>query len=241
MPYFVIIADQTEIYIKSAMSYTLTIQDIQKLTHDVKQFRLEKPQGYEFTPGQATEVAIDKDGWREENRPFTFTSLQSDDYLEFVIKIYPGHDGVTEQIGKLETGNRLIIDDPWGTIEYKGKGVFLAGGAGVTPFIAIFRDLHKKGELAGNTLIFSNKTDRDIILKDEYEEILGENFINVITEEPSNDHFFLDGHIDKSFLQKKIDDFEQAFYVCGPMAFNEAMMKYLKELGADPDALVFEE
>lgn len=223
------------------MSYKTTIQDIQELTHDVKRFRFDKPDGYEFTPGQATEVAIDKDGWRDEKRPFTFTSLQSDNYLEFVIKIYPDHDGVTEQIGKLKTGDSFIIDDAWGTIEYKGKGVFLAGGAGLTPFIAIFRDLHKKGELSGNKLIFSNKTDRDIILKEELQEMLGEQFINVITDEPSEDHIYLDGHIDKAFLKKKIDDFGQAFYVCGPMPFNEAMMKYLKELGADPDALVFEE
>ena len=223
------------------MPHTVTIQDVKNVTHDVMQLRFEKPEGYSFTPGQATEVSIDKDDWREEKRPFTFTSLNEDDYLEFVIKIYPEHDGVTEQIGKLQTGDKLIIDEPWGTIEYKKPGVFLAGGAGVTPFIAIFRDLQKNGKVNGNTLIFSNKTDQDIILKEEFREILGDQFINVITDEPTEDHIFLDGHIDKEFLESKIDDAEQAFYVCGPQPFNEAMMKHLKELGANPDALVFEE
>jgi ferredoxin-NADP reductase len=223
------------------MSNSVTIQNIESVTHDVKQIRFEKPKDYSFTPGQATEVSIDKDGWRDKKRPFTFTSLNSDDYLEFVIKIYPEHDGVTEQIGKLKAGDQLIIDEPWGTIEYKEPGVFLAGGAGVTPYIAIFRDLKKKGEVNGNTLIFSNKSEKDIILKDEFEEILGDQFINVITDEPTDEHIFLDGHIDKEFLESKIDDVEQAFYVCGPQPFNEAMMKNLKELGANPDALVFEE
>jgi ferredoxin-NADP reductase len=223
------------------MSNSVTIQNIESVTHDVKQIRFEKPKDYSFTPGQATEVSIDKDGWRDKKRPFTFTSLNSDDYLEFVIKIYPEHDGVTEQIGKLKAGDQLIVDEPWGTIEYKEPGVFLAGGAGVTPYIAIFRDLKKKGEVNGNTLIFSNKSEKDIILKDEFEEILGDQFINVITDEPTDEHIFLDGHIDKEFLESKIDDVEQAFYVCGPQPFNEAMMKNLKELGANPDALVFEE
>ena len=223
------------------MPHTLQIQDIQEITHDVRQIRFDKPDRYSFTPGQATEVAIDKEGWRDEKRPFTFTSLNSDPYLEFVIKVYPDHDGVTEQIGKLETGDALIIDDPWGTIEYKGEGVFIAGGAGVTPFIAIFRDLEKKGQIGSNTLIFSNKTDQDIILQEEFENILGDQFINAITDEPTDKHLFLDGHIDKQFLDDRIDDFSQPFYVCGPMPFNEAMMGYLKELGADPDALVFEE
>lgn len=224
------------------MAYTLQILDIQNVTHDVKQFTLEKPDDYEFEPGQATEVAIDKEGWRGEKRPFTFTSLNEDDHLEFTIKIYPEHDGVTEQIGLLKKGDSLIVDEPWGTIQYKGEGVFLAGGAGVTPFIAIFRDLHKKGKIGNNRLIFSNKAEKDIILNDEFQEILGNNFINVITDEkPEGNHVFLDGFVDKVFLESEIDDFNQPFYVCGPMPFNDAMMKYLKELGANPDALIFEE
>lgn len=223
------------------MSHTIKIKDIQNVTHDVRQLTCEKPEGFDFTPGQATEVSIDKEGWREEKRPFTFTSLPGQKDLEFVIKIYPDHGGVTEQIGKLKAGDSLIIGDAWGTIQYKGEGVFLAGGAGVTPFIAIFRDLHKKGTIGDNRLIFSNKTDKDIILKDEFEKMLGDQFINVITDEPADDHIYLDGFIDKKFLDSKISDLNQPFYVCGPGPFNDAMMGYLKELGADPDALVFEE
>ncbi|MCK7548714.1 FAD-binding oxidoreductase [Marinobacter koreensis] len=223
------------------MTHTLEIQDIREVTHDVRQIRLEKPEGYTFTPGQATEVAVDREGWRDEGRPFTFTSLDSDPYLEFVIKIYPEHQGVTDQIRQLSPGDRLIIGNPWGTIEYKGEGIFLAGGAGVTPFIAILRDLHRKGETGNNQLLFSNKSERDIILKDEFATILGDQFMNVITrEKPTGDHVFLDGVIDKAFLKSQISDFDQSFYVCGPDPFNNAIMAALEELGASPDALIFE-
>jgi len=223
------------------MSYTVEITDIQKVTHDVRAYTFEKPEGYSFEPGQATEVSIDKDGWRDEKRPFTFTSLNDDPYLQFVIKSYPEHNGVTEQIGQLEIGDAFIIDEPWGTIQYNGPGVFLAGGAGVTPFIAIFRDLHKRNAVDGNRLIFSNKTERDIILEKEFHEILGDNFTNVIVEEESDKYDHPGGFIDKEYLAEQIDDFDQPFYVCGPPAFNDAMLKYLKELGASPEALVFEE
>lgn len=223
------------------MSHTVVIENIERVTHDVRKYTFEKPVGYTFEPGQATEVAVDKKGWRDEKRPFTFTSLTKSDHLQFVIKSYPDHNGVTEQIGQLQEGDAFIIDEPWGTIQYKGPGVFLAGGAGVTPFIAIFRDLHRKGEIGENKLIFSNKTERDIILKDEFAEMLGDNFINVITDEETDRYINLDGFIDKDFLADQIDDFDQPFYVCGPPAFNDAMMGYLKELGADPSELVFEE
>lgn len=223
------------------MSYKVEILEIQDITHDVRVYTFEKPEGYSFTPGQATEVAIDKEGWRDEKRPFTFTSLPNEDHLQFVIKSYPDHNAVTEQISQLERGDQFLIDDAWGTIEYKGEGVFLAGGAGVTPFIAIFRDLHAKNEIGSNTLIFSNKTEDDIILKEEFEEMLGDQLVNVITDEPTDDHIYLDGFINKEFLANQIDDFDQPFYVCGPPAFNDAMIKYLKGLGANPEALVFEE
>ncbi len=222
------------------MSYKVQIKKIQQVTHDVKKFTFDKPEEYEFVPGQATEVSIDKDGWRDEKRPFTYTSLNEDPDLEFIIKIYPDHNGVTEQIGQLEVGDAFIIDDPWGTIRYKGPGVFLAGGAGVTPFIAILRKLYKDGEIAGNKLIFSNKAEKDIILEDEFSRILGDNFINTIIDEPTDKYIDLDGFIDKDFLRNQISNFSQPFYVCGPRDFNQAIMKYLKELGADPDALVFE-
>lgn len=224
------------------MSYTVEIKSIEQVTHDVKKFTFEKPDGYSFTPGQATEVAINKEGWKDEKRPFTFTSLNEDPNLQFIIKIYEDHDGVTEQIGLLKVGDEFIIDDAWGTIQYTGPGVFLAGGAGVTPFIAILRDLYKNDELKDNKLIFSNKTANDVILRGEFERMLDDDFISVLAEEEGTDKdIFLDGFIDKEFLEEQNDDFDQPFYVCGPPAFNENMMKYLKELGADPDSLVFEE
>ncbi len=221
------------------MAHTLTILDIAGVTHNVKRFRIEKPEGYSFEPGQATEIAIDKDGWRDEWRPFTFTSLTEEPYLEFTIKIYPDHDGVTEQIGKLREGERLILDDPWGTIQYKGKGCFIAGGAGVTPFIAIIRDLRARGELDGNTLVFSNQEERDIILREEFEAADGLKCIFTVTEQPSSN--LLNDLVDKAFLKKHVGDFEQQFYVCGPPKMIEDVTAALKELGADVDSITFEE
>ncbi len=120
------------------------IKSIKHITHDVLQIVTEKPQQYNFTPGQATEVAINKIDWLNEKRPFTFTSLPSNDYLEFTIKTYPSHNGVTNELLKLRKDEELILHDVFGAISYIGEGVFIAGGAGVTPFISIFRYLRVK-------------------------------------------------------------------------------------------------
>src|SRR5258705_7477121 len=125
------------------------------ISHDVKRFIVEKPPGFSFIPGKATDVSINLADWKDKLRPFTFTSINEWPYLEFIIKIYDDHNGVTHQLGKTNAGAELILHDVFGTIQYKGPGIFIAGGAGITPFIAIFRALHiLKKLLPGNALIF---------------------------------------------------------------------------------------
>ena len=221
------------------MAHKLAITRIEEITHDVRQLTFEKPDGFEFTPGQAAEVGIDKDGWRDADNPFTFTALPDWDTLQFTIKIYPEHDGLTEQIGKLEVGDRLIVGDPWGTIAYKGKGTFIAGGAGVTPFIAILRMLRERGELSGHRLIFANKREADIILRHEFEAMPGLEVIHVLSEENKNG--FEHGLVDRQMLERLVGNTDQRFYVCGPPPMVDSVNEALEDLGADPDGLVFEQ
>lgn len=217
------------------MEEKVKIKAINQVTHDVKQFVVEKPLGYDFKPGQATEVSINKEDWKEEKRPFTFTSLKDAGDLEFTIKIYPDHNGVTEQLGKLKPGDELIIRDTWGAIEYKGPGYIIAGGAGITPYIAILRDLKKENKLNGIHLLFSNKTDDDIILKEELDAMLGDNATYVITDQ--EDTKYTKAYLNKEFLKSNIEDFNSRFYVCGPPKMTEDIKESLEELGANPDTV----
>src|SRR6185437_8145744 len=134
--------------------HIVKIFEIVPRTHDVRTYRFNKPEGYHFEPGQATEVSINNEKWKDEKRPFTFTSLNDWDFLEFTIKSYRDHDGVTHALDSVKPGDELILRDVWGTIQYKGPGYFLAGGAGITPFIAILRQLKKDGKIEGNELFF---------------------------------------------------------------------------------------
>lgn len=216
----------------------IKILDIEPVTHDVKRFRVEKPKGYKFIPGQATEVSINTTALKDEKRPFTFTGLNTESYLEFTIKIYPSHKGITNELGKLKTGAELIIRDVWGAINYKGKGVFIAGGAGVTPFISILRDLKTKNEVSGNILVFANKSKSDIILEKEFKKMLGDAFINILSDEDVKGYSH--GMINEDFLKANINDFGKNFYVCGPPPMMDAVLKQLANLGAPDDLITME-
>lgn len=208
------------------------------ITHDVKRFVVEKPPEFQFIPGQGTEISINTPQWKNELRPFTFTSRPEWDYLEFMIKIYKNNKGVTNELGATNAGAELIIHDVFGVIQYIKPGVFFAGGAGITPFISIFRDLFNRKEIKGNRLIYSNKTVSDIILFDELAKMLKTNFVNIITRE--NNIGFREKRIDRNFLIDAISDFNQNFYVCGPADFVNSIVANLKDLGAKSDSLIFE-
>jgi ferredoxin-NADP reductase len=217
--------------------HIVKILGIEQVTHDVKRFLVEKPEGYSFIPGQATEVSINTPELKDEKRPFTFTCLNREPFLEFTIKIYPTHNGITNELGKLKPGAELIIRDVWGAISYKGKGVFIAGGAGITPFISIFRDLRAKNEISGNRLIFANKTKADIILENELRDMLGDAFINILSDEKDNSYFH--GMITENFLKDNIDD-SRNFYLCGPPPMMDTVKKQLASLGVGENSITLE-
>ncbi len=220
-------------------TYTCRILAIEEVTHDVRRFVVEKPADYAYQPGQAAEIHLKDEGWREETRPFTFTSLNRDANLEFTIKSYPDHDGVTVRLHALHVGDELILGEPWGAIAYRGPGLFIAGGAGVTPFIAILRQLAADDELHRNALLFSNRTGRDIILEGELTRMLGERANYTLTQDEAA--HCLRGRIDGDMIRRCARDDAEHFYLCGPPDMVQDLSGVLSGMGVEADHLVVEE
>jgi ferredoxin-NADP reductase len=223
------------------MHERVKILKIQQVTHNVRSYRLERPAGYRYEPGQATELSLDEAGYTDKKHPFTFTSLPDADYLEFTIKSYfgTGKDGMTERLFSYEPGQHLILRDAWGTITYKGPGTFIAGGAGVTPFIAILRNLNTNGGMAGNRLIASNQTAKDIILREELEAMAGLGHLWTVTDDKTAPGV-LHERIDEAFLKRHVPDFTGRFYLCGPDPMVAELRTTLEGLGAKTEALTWE-
>jgi len=212
--------------------YKLKILKIYFVTHNVKGFIFEKPKNYKFIPGQAVDASINNE-LKGEKRPFTFTSKNDDLVLEFTMKRY---DGMTKKFHELNPGDEIIIGEPFGTINYKGEGTFIAGGAGITPFLAIFRNLGDKIE--GNKLMFSNKTRKDIICENELSYMFGDNVKFLITDEEMEG--YVNGRIYENFLKKEITQFDQYFYICGPPTFVSEIKDNLIKFGAKKERIITE-
>jgi ferredoxin-NADP reductase len=209
------------------MNHEVKILKKEKLNHDVIQFHLERPQNYSFTAGQAIELSLDAPE-KKGPAPFTFTGLNTSPDLELTIKIYEEHHGLTAALSRLNPGDRVMITDPWDSFTNKGAGVFIAGGAGITPFVALLRQLHVDKKIGESLLLFANKTVDDIFYHHELKSLLDNRYIDIITRGQN----ISPSKIDEELLRKHITNFKQPFYVCGPPGFVEIVQQILVTLGA---------
>jgi len=214
------------------------IKSVEHVTHDVLHWVLEKPDGITYRPGQAVDISINQPEWKNEIRTFTFTSLPDDDIIEFTTKTYPERKSVTNHFLSLKAGDEWILHDVYGDIAYKGEGLFIAGGAGITPFYAILRQLAQQHKVGNNKLIFANKTRGDIIYKDKFEKLLGKNFINILSHEDVDGYEH--GFVTAELIKKYAGADTKYYYLCGPPPMMDAVEKQLVSLGVSADNLVKE-
>lgn len=220
------------------MEQTIKILSIEHITHDVLKVVAERPSILTYTPGQAVDISINKPGWEKEIRSFTFTSLPEDKFIELTIKTYPNHNGVTAQLFSMKAGDELIVHDIFGDIAFKGAGLFIAGGAGVTPFLAILKKLDAENKIEHNKLLFANKTKADIIHEQKFNQLLGHNFINILSDEtiPGYEH----GFVSAELIQQLSDGFTKFYYLCGPPPMMDAVEKQFASLGISKDQIIKE-
>lgn len=89
-------------------------------------------------------------------------------------------------------------------------------------------------------LIFSNKTAKDVIYKEEFKKMFSSNpshFINTFTQEVVDG--FESGRIDKEMISKYVKDFSVPFYICGPKQMKVDIADMLSSLGAKVESIYF--
>src|SRR5690606_19259714 len=139
-------------------------------------------------------------------RPYTIASTPHDAVLEFIIKLYTDRDGVSKDFSLLNVGDVLDISMPFGILSYKGDGLFIAAGVGITPFLSMMRT-HK----GNHTLLYANKEHKDIIFEQEL-RVLAPHSIFFLSREERQGYMF--GRIDEQIIKQYYTN--QEIYVCGP-------------------------
>jgi ferredoxin-NADP reductase len=204
-------------------------------THNVKSFRFLRPSTFIYKPGQFMFVILKK-GSEQMKKPFSISSSPSEGgFIEFTKKL-TGHP-FSMALEAMRVGDLAAIDGPYGNFTFEGepdKVGMMSGGVGITPLRSICRyctDMQSKARI---TLLYGNRTEREIVFREELEEMqrLNENLKIVFTvDEASESWTGRTGMIDADMIKNDVRDYlKTTFYICGPPAMVEAMRKLLSSM-----------
>ncbi|OPY27093.1 MAG: Sulfhydrogenase 1 subunit gamma [Methanocella sp. PtaU1.Bin125] len=176
---------------------------------------------------------------------FTISSSPTEDYLMFTKKITDSP--YSQALDRMKGGEWFRLWGPYGNFHFSGeypKLGFLSGGIGVTPLRSMLRYIMDRKLSTDVRMLYANKTEADIVYRDELEQLQRQNsnvvIRDVLTRAP--DWPGLKGHVNGEMIKAQIPDYEErVFYICGPPGMNEAMKKALKELDVPDEKIRLED
>ncbi len=202
-----------------------------KRTPSVESFRVKPDELLDFVPGQFLRLVFDRDNLRNKdlNKYLSFSSSPDRDYIEVTKRL--SNSSFSQRLRSLEPGKPVSFKAPLGNCTYKKEYrriAFLIGGIGITPVISIIEYIVENNTGTNVTLLYSNRTEEEIIF---YPELQGwsskNNNINItytVTDTEPADKDIEFGLIDKDMVTDKIKDFsERIFFIFGPPAMCKAM------------------
>ncbi|KAK2873485.1 hypothetical protein FQN49_002322 [Arthroderma sp. PD_2] len=203
-------------------------------------------------------------------RPYTpvrpISNQEYDGTFDLVVKTYfPTEDQpggtMSNILDCLRDGEEIEVKGPSGEIQYRGNGIFavdnkeykfdnvslILGGSGVTPgYQVIARILGNKDDKTRIKVIDANKTEKDILLREDLDEFSREHgdrfeIVHVLSS-PESDWEGPKGHVNEDIIRKHAFEpgTKNVALLCGPPAMiQKAVLPALIDWGYEEDGNLF--
>lgn len=221
------------------------IKEVIWRNYNVKSFRLEIDGVLDFKAGQFLLVKLGADPQLKKYLSISSSPTEKG-YLEFTKKLT--ESDFSKTLDSLKAGDQVIIAYPFGKFvldEKFPKIAFLSGGIGITPIRSICKYVVDKNLGSDIVLIYSNRSLRDIVFKDDFDALMKSYPLLRVTHvlcEAEPGFKCSVGRIDAGIIKNEIPDYQQRkFYLCGPPQMVEAMRLLLaEELGVSAEMVITE-
>jgi len=172
-------------------------------------------------------------------------------HFDLLIKVYE-KGKISKHIHNLKIGDTVEVKGPTGLFDYKpnkwSKIGMIAGGTGITPLLQVIRAiLEDPQENTQITLLFSNSSEEDILLKDVLDEMSSkykEQFRVYYTISKLQDEKLewkgFKGRITPTMLEETMPSpatGDVKILYCGPLEFNKAVTQMLNDLKYTKDMI----
>ncbi len=230
-----------------------TVTDVHKETDGVWTIALAAPAGvqrFDFLPGQfqfltfrrAAHLPVEEHHWTISSSP-TETGV-----LRATIK---ESGDFTATIGETKPGDTALVCGPFGRFSYalhpeQHDLVFLAGGIGITPLMAMLRHMRDTQAKRTVTLLYGNTNEQDIAFRDELAEMERAGVASLkavhILSKPSAEWRGERGRLDAEMVAKLCGPLgtDRAYYLCAPPAVMSQAIRVLRQAGVPPRRIHFE-
>jgi cytochrome-b5 reductase len=217
-------------------------------THDTKTFRFELPANstLDMLPGDFLYVHATING-KTVKRAYTPSSLPgTTGFFDLTVKRYDA-GAVSKYLHDQQIGAAVLMSGPntgghW--VDGMAKRVgFVAGGTGITPMISIIRWILTNKIDAELFLLFANKTEADIIFRQEWDRNIREHqhfHCYHVLEQPPPGWSGGTGRITPDLLRQHLPppDTDSCIFLCGPPAMVDSLEATLKEFGYPEQTII---
>ncbi|KAF4982826.1 hypothetical protein FZEAL_1618 [Fusarium zealandicum] len=192
--------------------------------------------------GQHLAIKADVNG-KSINRSYTPISNNSDlGTLELVIRCYPDGQLTGNYLANLQVGEEALFRGPKGSMRYQ-RGLctkigMLAGGTGITPMFQVIRAIcEDESDLTEVSLIYANRSEEDILLRDELETFARrypQNFkLHYLLDTAPSDWKYGTGYVTQQLMAERFPapGPDSKVMLCGPPGMVAAAKKALVNLG----------
>jgi len=204
-------------------------------------FYFDKPAGFSHQAGQNALLTL-PDG--SEAHTFTIASAPHERELMFATRMRDS--AYKRALAAAPIGAKFQLDGPAGVMvlheDEKRPAVFLAGGIGITPFLAMARDAAARLLPHRLFLFYSNRRPQDAAFFAELKHMQNRNFRMVATMTNAPDWQGEKRMISRELLAEQVKDLrDPVYYFAGPPGMTMAAQGMLGEMGVNEDDMRSEE
>jgi ferredoxin-NADP reductase len=214
-------------------------------------FRFERPPGFAFQAGQNMLVTlVDPPELDAQGPSRTFTLASAPHEPELLIATRMRDTAFKRVLKRAAPGTPVELDGPAGAMilheDAARPAVFLAGGIGITPFLAMVRDAVHRRLPHRIFLFYGNRRPEDGAFLDELSHLASPNYRLIAAmsepEKSARPWHGERGFVDRAMLQRHLPDLKgPVYYFAGPPAMAMAMQQMLSGAGIADDDMRSEE
>lgn len=223
---------------------TAEVLDIIGETPRVKTLLLKLPDFTKYLPGQHVDVRLTADDGYQAQRSYSIASAPEDKHVALTVERIEDGEVSPYFTDEVRAGDKFEMRGPIGryfvwTVKLDGPLFLIGGGSGVVPLMAMLRHRAAHASSIPAKLLYSSRTQGDIIYRSELERLVAENnglaVTHTLTREKPAGWIGRTGRVDSSMLAESGFTAGQRpkIFICGPTGFVEAVANALLASGHD--------